>query len=112
MVKHDVDRYGRIVGIVYVGDICVNEEMVKNGLAWVYRRYCKIPVCEDWLALESEARAEKVGLWSHRSPVPPWEFRRSRKQVSTPPTFSAFRIETVDQLYENLNPSISRWLIR
>ena len=79
VVKHDVDRYGRIVGIVYVGDLCVNEELVRNGLAWVYRYYCKIPVCRDWLALESQARAGKGGLWSHPDPVPPWEFRRHKR---------------------------------
>ena len=44
VVKKDIDRYDRIVGIVYVGDVCVNEELVRNGLAWVYRYYCKIPV--------------------------------------------------------------------
>jgi len=80
-VKHDVDRYGRIVGIVYVGDICVNEELVRNGFAWVYRRYCNIQVCEDWLALESQARAGNVGLWSHRNPVPPWQFKRHKRSV-------------------------------
>jgi micrococcal nuclease len=79
VVKQDVDRYGRIVGIVICGDVCVNEELVRNGLAWVYRRYCKIQVCEDWLALESQARAGKEGLWSHPGPVPPWEFRRHKR---------------------------------
>ena len=39
VVKHDVDRYGRIVGIVYIDDVCVNEELVRNDLAWVYRSY-------------------------------------------------------------------------
>jgi micrococcal nuclease len=87
VVKQDVDRYGRIVGLVYTGNVSVNEELVKNGLAWVYLYYCKIPVCEDWLALESQARAGKLGLWSHPDPVPPWEYRRKesrrqRKQVN------------------------------
>ena len=53
VVKQDVDRDSRIVGMVYVADVCVNEELVKNGLAWVYRYYCKVPVCENWLDLES-----------------------------------------------------------
>jgi micrococcal nuclease len=61
VVKHDVDRYGRIVGIVYVDDVCVSEELVRNRFAWVYRRYCNIPVCGDWLDLEAQAREEKVG---------------------------------------------------
>ena len=80
VVKQDIDRYGRIVGTVYIGNVCVNKELVRNGLAWVYRYYCKIPVCEDWLALESQAREAKVGLWSLPDPVPPWEFRRIKRK--------------------------------
>jgi hypothetical protein len=56
IVKQDIDRYGRIVGIVYVGDVCVNEELVRNGLAWVYRRYCVTPICAGWFELETQAR--------------------------------------------------------
>jgi len=56
VVEYDVDRYGRIVGMVYVGNLCVNEQLVKNGLAWVYRRYCKIPMCSEWLELEMLAK--------------------------------------------------------
>ena len=78
VVKQDVDRYGRIVGIVYIRNVCVNEKLVRNGVAWVYRYYCKIQVCKDWLALESQARVAKVGLWSLPDPVPPWEYRRRK----------------------------------
>ncbi len=39
IVKQDIDRYGRIVGTVYVGAVCVNEELIRSGLAWVYRYY-------------------------------------------------------------------------
>jgi micrococcal nuclease len=85
VVKQDTDRYGRIVGIVYVGGLCVNEELLKNGLAWVYRHYCKIPVCMDWLDLEMQARAGRIGLWSHSNPIPPWEFRRTRSLRSVLP---------------------------
>lgn len=33
VVEEDVDRYGRIVGSVYLGSTFVNEEMVRNGYA-------------------------------------------------------------------------------
>jgi micrococcal nuclease len=71
VVKMDIDRYDRVVGMVYVGDVNVNEALVKNGLAWVYQRYCKISICPSWWALEAHARAAKTGLWSHPNPVPP-----------------------------------------
>ena len=33
--------YGRTVGRVYVGGVDVNAEMVKQGAAWVYRKYAQ-----------------------------------------------------------------------
>jgi micrococcal nuclease len=39
----DRDRYGRTVGLVYVGDTDVNAELVRRGAAWVYRKYAKDP---------------------------------------------------------------------
>jgi micrococcal nuclease len=70
VVQMDIDRYDRVV--VYVGDVNVNEALVKNGLAWVCQRYCKISICSSWLSLEVQARAAKTGLWSHPNPVAPW----------------------------------------
>ena len=39
VVEVTIDRYGRIVGRVYVGDIDVNRELMTQGYAWVYRKY-------------------------------------------------------------------------
>lgn len=75
------DRYGRIVGIVYNKDLCVNEEAVKNGLAWVYRNYCFKNFCNKWLKFEELARVNKLGLWSQKNPIPPWEFRRDKAKA-------------------------------
>nr|QHR93708.1 hypothetical protein [uncultured bacterium] len=33
------DRYGRVLGTVYVSGVNVNAEMVRQGMAWVYRQY-------------------------------------------------------------------------
>lgn len=35
------DRYGRVIGTVYVGEVDVNAQMVREGMAWVYRNYVK-----------------------------------------------------------------------
>lgn len=69
------DRYGRVVGIV--GGL--NQALIEAGLAWVYPRYCKAPLCGSWRILEREARAAKSGLWSAPS-LPPWEWRRNKRQ--------------------------------
>ncbi len=82
VVQKDVDRYGRVVGIIYHGDVCVNEEIIRAGYAWVYRYFCKADVCQDWLRLEEEARERRIGLWSHPDPIPPWDFRRGKRGTS------------------------------
>jgi micrococcal nuclease len=70
----DNDRNGRSVALIYVDGQSLNEALVKNGFAWVYRKYCKEKFCEDWLNLEIVARYDKIGIWSEPNPIPPWEF--------------------------------------
>jgi micrococcal nuclease len=66
------DRYGRVLGDVFVNDLNVNREMVKRGMAWHYKQYSD----DETLArLEVEARNNKTGLWADPNPVAPWEFR-------------------------------------
>jgi len=76
------DRYGRTVGLVYINDQCLNEELVRAGFAWVYIQYCKKAICSDWSRLEAATKANKIGLWSHSNQIPPWEFRHGKPQDS------------------------------
>ena len=70
------DRYGRTVGIVFVNGQNVNAELVKQGMAWVYRKYNKDM---DLYELESRAKKEKLELWLDENPIPPWEWRRGKR---------------------------------
>jgi micrococcal nuclease len=70
------DRYGRTVSIVSDCETNINQEMVQSGYAWVYCRYCDKLFCEYWIALESEAKTGKLGLWQEPDPIPPWEWRK------------------------------------
>ena len=79
----DMDRYGRTVGLVYVGGQSLNEELIKAGYAWVYRKYCKQRFCSAWLTHEDEARRSGIGLWAHSNPIPPWDFRHSKRRSVT-----------------------------
>ena len=56
----DTDRYGRSVGVVNVNGICVNSELLKKGLAWVYNRYCKKSFCNKWQQLEKKHELIKL----------------------------------------------------
>lgn len=75
----DRDRYGRIVGEVYADGVCVGCELLREGNAWVYRRYTDDPVLYE---LEAQARAARRGLWSlpEAQRVPPWEWRQAERE--------------------------------
>lgn len=67
------DRYKRTLAVVVVGDVNVNRELVRLGLAWRYEAYSKDAAL---LAAQNEAKAARRGLWSDPAPVPPWEWRK------------------------------------
>lgn len=83
VLEVDVDRYGRHVGEVYADGVCVGCELVREGHAWVYRRYTHDPVLLD---LEAQARAARRGLWSLPAAqrTPPWEWRASARARPLP----------------------------
>ena len=73
------DKYGRLVAVVHVGGKSLNEELLREGLAWVHIYYCKEPICRKWRKIEKEARMAKRGLWQNDTPVPPWRWKQDHK---------------------------------
>ncbi len=71
------DRYGRVVGTVWLGADDINKAMVRQGMAWAYRAYLQD---RTMLAIEAHARSEKLGLWFDAQPVPPWEWRAAKRK--------------------------------
>ena len=77
------DRYRREVGKVLVNGRDANLVQVERGMAWFYREYQREQPPNDrrlYEAAEDAAKAEKRGLWRDADPVPPWEFRRSKRK--------------------------------
>ena len=70
------DRYGRTVGVVFVNGQNVNAELVKQGMAWVYRKYTNDQVL---YRLEAQARQENLGLWVDKKPIEPWLWRKGKR---------------------------------
>jgi endonuclease YncB( thermonuclease family) len=58
-VELNKDRYGRFIGVCFVGKINLNKWMVRNGHAVAYRRYSK-----DYIQDEEHAKKQKIGLWA------------------------------------------------
>jgi len=59
----------------------VNHEMVKRGYAWTYWRYLHRPYASEYIDAETTARERHLGRWQGTNPTPPWEFRRSLKNI-------------------------------
>lgn len=75
--KMDMDRYRRTIGMLTVDSININEALLQNGLAWHYKHYDNNIA---WAKLEDEARKSKTNIWSLPSPIPPWEYRKTKKR--------------------------------
>lgn len=75
----DRDGYGRTVALVWCQGQLLNRELVRQGQAWVYRRYCRSqPLCREFEDLEQAARRAGLGVWRQPDPEPPWSWRRHR----------------------------------
>ncbi len=79
IVPDTIDRYGRTVALVLINGENLNEQIVANGLGWVYKEYCTADYCIDWLKLEETARNAHRGLWEDKNPQPPWEYRAEHR---------------------------------
>ena len=74
----ETDRYGRIVGTVIIGtnSISVNQELLKNGLAWWYKKYSTNEIMG---ILEKQAKNNRIGIWASTNNIAPWEWRKLKK---------------------------------
>ena len=78
--EYGTDRYGRILGVVFVNGTNANLEMVKAGLAEVYRgkqpRYFNAKIYQG---AEEEAQKAKRNMWSLGDKyISPREWRRGK----------------------------------
>ncbi len=68
---HGQDKYRRTIGDVLLPDgMSLNQELVKQGWCWWYRKYA--PGNTVLEVLENEAREARKGLWADPQPMPPW----------------------------------------
>jgi micrococcal nuclease len=83
----DTDRYGRIIAIVRIDSLIVNEALLQAGLAWHYREYDDNPY---WTLLQMKAQAERKGVWSMDDPIAPWLFRRHKRNNKAQKSLASF----------------------
>ncbi len=76
VVERGKDKYQRALGRISRGDLDVNAEQVRQGMAWVFRQYAKDATL---YTMETDAKEQKRGLWRDPAPIRPWEWRKDRR---------------------------------
>lgn len=74
------DRYKRTLGHVYLGKRRICTEMVAGGYAWHYEYFA--PDDTELAKAQRQARAARSGLWQSKAPLPPWEWRKAKRNAS------------------------------
>lgn len=73
----DIDRYRRMVAILWLAERNVNQEMIAAGMAEAYLEYLKQPYRNPFIQAEQEAKAQAKGIWSQGNRYErPSQFRR------------------------------------
>jgi len=71
------DKYGRTVArVILPENKSLNIKLIEDGLAWHYKKYSED---KKLAALEKEVQRKRVGLWQSKNPIPPWEWRKGRR---------------------------------
>lgn len=70
------DRYQRLIAVIVNNkNQIVNKEMIKQGMAWHFKKYSKDA---SYAKLEVDARKNRIGLWQDTNPIAPWEWRKPK----------------------------------
>lgn len=75
------DNFERLLAQIHIDKSHVNQEMLRNGHAWHFKRYNQSKVLAE---LEEEAKKEKRGLWATENPQAPWDFRKETRSPEKP----------------------------
>ncbi len=71
------DRYGRLIADCTVGNLSLNEAMVRSGWALAYKKYS-----DKYISSEVSAMNARVGAWQGQF-VAPWDYRQNSSMIYT-----------------------------
>ena len=75
LISQGEDRYGRILGEIYVDGQSANTSMIRSGFAWVYDRYVEDLSLYEY---QDQAKDKNLGLWRGDDPIAPWVWRKQK----------------------------------
>lgn len=78
----NIDRYGREVAEIYLGNQSVNLLLVREGYAVVYDEYLNgcAETQNQYLQAELEAQNARLNFWAQSNPTMPWDWRGGQSQ--------------------------------
>lgn len=80
----DTDQYGRQVARIYANGQDVNLLQIQQGNAWHYRSIAKRNQAKtdyaQYEAAEQSAKQQRLGLWTNRQAIAPWQYRYNQRQ--------------------------------
>lgn len=85
VVTRKNDQYERPIGKILLHGVDVNYMMLTHGLAWHNKPYLRDQTPEDrqsYASAEASARLEGLGLWVDPNPVPPWVYRKQKRDAA------------------------------
>ena len=79
------DRNHRLIAeVILTNGINLNQLLVKNGMAWHFKKYSTSKTYAD---LQNISQKNKIGLWAMENPIEPAEWRKQKKRKNnTPPS--------------------------
>ncbi|MEG0868351.1 MAG: thermonuclease family protein, partial [Hafnia sp.] len=78
-------EYRHITGFVKLENLEVNRKMISSGMAWYDLRNGYDALLKD---TQKEAKNAKIGLWSDKKAISPWDYRNGPKEAFKLPTFA------------------------
>lgn len=89
----ETDRYQREVAQVTVGNTDLNLMQIRDGAAWHYESYAKKQqnkiAFSEYAEAQKQAQKNRAGLWQHKNPQAPWDFRREERNAGGKQTDSS-----------------------
>jgi endonuclease YncB( thermonuclease family) len=67
---------------VFIGSRDIGLTMIRDGYAWHYKEFEREQNAEErviYARTEADARSARRGLWREPGAVPPWAWRKERK---------------------------------
>ncbi|MEP6849040.1 MAG: thermonuclease family protein [Acidobacteriota bacterium] len=77
----------RSVGTIFLNGVDIGQQMLRDGGAWllpVDMTDAEAPERDMYTVAESQARADKLGVWSVPGLKPAWEFRAEQRSSTRP----------------------------